>query len=271
MGVHEGHRSRLKQRFEAEGLDSFQPHEALELLLFQPVARRDVNPLAHELIDRFGSLSGVLSAGAESLCEAPGVNRRTAALLSYLPEFFECYRDRRAADRPQLKNLGAARDYCQRLMEGSGAGRLWLMHLSGTGGLLLAESLPTPGGYPRPRQVVERALVSRAQALVMASGRENARLQPEDKAFASALTDLLPMIGVTLLDALLLDGDNTVSFRREGLLAAPLREPGSSLRLMERRWLWEEEGAGGDAEGNAGAPPRTPPGAVPLDPAKGEE
>lgn len=241
MGVHEGHRARLKQRFEAEGLDSFQPHEALELLLFQPVARRDVNPLAHELIDRFGSLSGALSAGEEALRGVPGVSARTAALLSYLPEFFECYRDRRAADRPQLKNLSAARDYCRRLMEGSGGDRLWLMHLSGTGGLLLAESLSAPGGYPRPRQVVERALVSRAQALVMASGRENARLEPEDKTFASALTDLLPMIGVALLDGLLLDGDKTVSFRREGLLTAPLRESASQVRLMEKRWLWENE------------------------------
>jgi DNA repair protein RadC len=48
MGVLEGHRARLKRRFDSEGLDGFQPHEALELLLFQTVTRRDVNPLAHE-------------------------------------------------------------------------------------------------------------------------------------------------------------------------------------------------------------------------------
>jgi len=246
MGVHEGHRARLKQRFEGEGLDNFQPHEALELLLFHPVARRDVNPLAHELIDRFGSFSGALAAGEQALAQVPGVGARTAALIAYLPEFFECYRDRRSSDRPALKNLAAARAYCRRLIQGGGD-RLWLMHLSGSGGLLLAESLPAPGGYPRPRQVVERVLVSRAQALVMASCREGAQLEPADRAFAQALADLLPMIGVALLDGLVMDGDRTVSFRREGLLTAPLRES-SSLRLMERGWLWEGERAPGSSD-----------------------
>ena len=244
MGVHEGHRARLKQRFESEGLDGFQPHEALELLLFQSVARRDVNPLAHELIDRFGSFSGALAAG-EALAAVPGVGARTAALLSYLPEFFECCRAQRAADRPALRNLRATLAYCRHLIPDGGGERMWILHLSGGGGLLLAESLPASGGYPRPRQVVERALISRAQALVLASGRDEAGLQPHDRDFAAVLSELLPMIGVTLLDSLLLSGNNTVSFRREGLLTAPLREP--SLRLMERGWLWGE--AEGDARG----------------------
>ena len=242
MGVHEGHRARLKQRFEAEGLDGFQPHEALELILFQSVARRDVNPLAHVLVDRFGSFSGALAAGEEALAAVPGVGARTAALLSFLPEFFECYRGRRASDRPVLRNLSATLAYCRHLVPDGGDERLWLLHISGGGGLLLAESLPAPGGYPRPREVVERALVSRAQALVLASDRKGARVEPRDRDFAETLSELLPMIGVTLLDGLLLDGKNSVSFRRAGLLTAPLREP--SLRLMERGWLWEADEAG---------------------------
>ncbi len=261
MGVHEGHRARMKQRFESEGLDGFQPHEALELLLFQSVARRDVNPLAHELIDRFGSFSGVLAAGRDALGGFPGVGERTARLLSFLPEFFRLYRAQRASDRPVLRNLSTAQDYCRHLIGSGGGDRLWLMHISGSGSLLMTESLPAPGGYPLPRQVVERALSSRAQALVMASGRENALLEPHDRAFAQTLAELMPMIGVTLLDNLLLDGDKTVSFRREGLLAAPLREPSSPLCLMECRWLWEGEEAGN--AGNTGGlrPPYHPQGA----------
>jgi DNA repair protein RadC len=258
MGVHEGHRARLKQRFDIEGLDGFQPHEALELLLFHSVTRRDVNPLAHELIDRFGSFGGALAAGEEQLSQVTGVGARTSSLVSFLPEFFACYRAQRASDRPILRNLSATVAYCRHLIEGGRGDRLWMMHLSGNGSLLLAESLPAPEGYPRPRQVVERALVSRAQALVLASGRVGAKLESSDKAFAGTLADLLPLIGVTLLDGLLLDGEKTVSFRREGLLAPPLREA-SSVRLMERGWLWEGE----EAEGTAGA--------LPPDPCKGTE
>ena len=58
--MHSGHRARLRQRFFEEGLSGFAPHEALELLLCFAIPQRDVNPLAHQLIERFGSLSAVL-------------------------------------------------------------------------------------------------------------------------------------------------------------------------------------------------------------------
>ena len=241
MGVHDGHRARLKRRFEQEGLDAFQPHETLELLLFHVVARRDVNPLAHELINRFGSLNGVLNAGRDALSAVPSLGGRAAALLGDLPAFFAVYRAQRAADRPIIKNISAAKAYCAHLTGEEDQGRLWLLHLAAGGGLILTESLVTMGGYPRPRQVVERALSSRAQALVMAERREGAEQLPGDREFAGTLSDLLSMIGVTLIDGLILDGERTLSFRREGLLSAPLRET-AALRLPEGDWL------GGDNE-----------------------
>ena len=63
MSIHEGHRQRLKDRFLAEGLDGFTDVQVLELLLYHCIPRKDTNELAHELIDRFGSLSQVLDTG----------------------------------------------------------------------------------------------------------------------------------------------------------------------------------------------------------------
>jgi DNA repair protein RadC len=60
--LHDGHRNRIRERFIREDLDGFEPHVVLELLLFYSIARADTNPIAHRLIDRFGSLSGVLEA-----------------------------------------------------------------------------------------------------------------------------------------------------------------------------------------------------------------
>ena len=57
MGVHDGHREKMRTRFLAGGLEGFAPHEALELLLYYAVPRRDTNPIAHALMDRYGSLS----------------------------------------------------------------------------------------------------------------------------------------------------------------------------------------------------------------------
>lgn len=85
-GVHAGHRHRMRQRFLASGLEGFQEHEILELLLFYAVPRRDVNTMAHMLIQRFGNLSAVLDAPEEELCAIPGVGPRVANFLRLIPQ-----------------------------------------------------------------------------------------------------------------------------------------------------------------------------------------
>ena len=85
MSEHDGHRKRLRERAARTGLEGFQPHEVLELLLSETIPRKDVNPLAHALIDRFGSFSGVLNAGREELMQVPGVGERK--LRQYGPDF----------------------------------------------------------------------------------------------------------------------------------------------------------------------------------------
>lgn len=80
-GINDGHRERLKARFLREGLDHFEPHNILELLLFYAIPQKDTNPLAHQLLDTFGSLAGVLRAPYEALCRVPGVGSHTATLL----------------------------------------------------------------------------------------------------------------------------------------------------------------------------------------------
>ena len=64
---HAKHRQRLRERFLSTGLEGFQDHEILELALFYVYSRRDTNPIGHALIERFGSLSGVLDAPVEAL------------------------------------------------------------------------------------------------------------------------------------------------------------------------------------------------------------
>ena len=73
MGVHDGHRARMKARFVRNGLDNFDDHSVLELLLFYAVPRRDVNELAHALLDHFGTLDAVFEASYEDMMRVPGV------------------------------------------------------------------------------------------------------------------------------------------------------------------------------------------------------
>ena len=67
MSIHKDHRQRLRDRFLKEGLDNFDELYVLELLLFYCIPRVDTNPIAHRLLDYFGSLNNVLNATAEDV------------------------------------------------------------------------------------------------------------------------------------------------------------------------------------------------------------
>ena len=81
MGLHDGHRQRCKQRFLRAGAEGFDDHQLLELLLFYAIPRQDTNETAHRLIQRFGSLQGVLHAAPEELTSVEGVGENAAVLV----------------------------------------------------------------------------------------------------------------------------------------------------------------------------------------------
>ncbi len=87
----EGHRKRLKKRFINCGLEHFEEHNVLELLLFYSIPRKDTNPVAHRLIDRFGSLSGVFDAEHEQLLKVNGITENSAVLIKLIPELIKSY------------------------------------------------------------------------------------------------------------------------------------------------------------------------------------
>ena len=86
MGVHDGHRSRMKERFRGHGLENFTDKNALELLLFYAAPRRDTNGMAHALLERFGSFSAVLEANEQELLAVPGIGENAVTLLRLIPE-----------------------------------------------------------------------------------------------------------------------------------------------------------------------------------------
>lgn len=83
----------MKELFLKTGLDSFSPHAVLELLLYYAIPRRDTNPIAHELMRRFGSLSGVFDAPMEELLKVDGVGKSAAVLLKMVTQLSRVYEE----------------------------------------------------------------------------------------------------------------------------------------------------------------------------------
>ena len=89
--MHKDHRTRVKNRFLAEGLDHFEPHNILELLLFYAIPQKDTNELAHSLINRFGSLENVFDASYQDLLTVPGIKEHSATLIKMIPALARRY------------------------------------------------------------------------------------------------------------------------------------------------------------------------------------
>lgn len=89
--VHEGHRGRLKERFLEQGIDSFEAHNILELLLFYSIPRRDTNEIAHDLLKNFGTLKGVFDADFNDLIKIDGIKENSATLIKLIPAIARAY------------------------------------------------------------------------------------------------------------------------------------------------------------------------------------
>ena len=111
MSIHDGHRQRLKDRFRQEGLDKFDEIQVLELLLFYAIPQRDTNPLAHRLLDHFGSLAQVLEAPVEELEKISGVGANAATLLSLTTALARYYMVNRGTQTAILTSTEMCGDY----------------------------------------------------------------------------------------------------------------------------------------------------------------
>ena len=170
MGLHDGHRQRMKERFARHGLDSFAEHEVLELLLYYAIPRRDTNELAHTLLDRFGSLERVLLAPREELMKVPGVGEGAALLLTLVPAVSQ-YTHRHAPQETILNSVDASGRYFMRLLRHERRELLYQACLDGKGKLLSCRCL-SEGGVNMAavtlRQIVEHALLSGASSVLLA-------------------------------------------------------------------------------------------------------
>lgn len=223
MHMHEGHRERLKKRFFAAGLDGFAPHEVLELLLTFSIPQKDVNPIAHLLIDTFGSLSGVLNASAEELMRVPGIGMNSAALLTLMPQLFGCYQRDSMKERPALRNFAQAGRYCQTLFYGKKVEQFYLICLNSQA-QLIAPVLLHEGTIDEtaiyPRSVVEAALRYNAHAVLLSHNHPGGSLLPSRADYESTrlIAHALSAVEISVVDHIIVGNSEAASLAQSNIL-----------------------------------------------------
>ncbi len=213
MSINDGHRQRLRERFLAEGLDHFEEHNALELLLFYAMPRQDTRVLAKELLSRFGSLENVLTATAPELKKVAGVGDNIAIFLKLVNELGR-YRAMRLAQTPRkYQTLEACSNLLVSMVSGLRNEEVYVMCLDGAGNLLCCKGLGegcVNTAIVSVRKIVETALAFNATSVVMAHNHPCGVALPsrEDVMTTNQVAKALAAVDVKLLDHIVVaDGD----------------------------------------------------------------
>jgi DNA repair protein RadC len=215
-----GHRERLRQRAASEGLDGFDDHQVLELLLFYVIPRADTNPLAHLLIGRFGSLAAVLDADPGDLATVPGIGPNAARFLALIPQVTRRYcHDHANRSRPELTTSETAATYVAPLMAGRCEEVFYVICLDVRCRVLhaaLVSEGTVKSAHVEPRHVVEAALRHRAASVLLAHNHPQGTATPtaDDRQLTDLLTETLRPLGIRVVDHLIVAGPRVYSLAR---------------------------------------------------------
>ncbi len=226
----------MRERYLAQGLDGFAPHEVLELLLFYAIPQKNVNPLAHALIERFGSLHGVLDASPEQLRQVPGMGEYASAYLTLFKQVSKRMEVSRAGARATLSSRKEAERYCIRLLSGEKRERFYAVCLNGQmevlhAALIAQGSLSDVPAYPR--LVAEAALTHNAHAVVLCHNHPGGSLFPSqaDLDATGELAALLAGLEVTLADHIIVAGEEAFSMVSHHLIEQRIVPAGVQTRV----------------------------------------
>ncbi|MGC8719760.1 MAG: RadC family protein [Thermodesulforhabdaceae bacterium] len=218
----EGHRRRLKERFITSGLDSFQDHEVLELLLTFAIPRKDVKPIAKELLSHFGSLSSVFEAPRENLMRINGIGLQASILITLIPQILERYGLDRQRDRKVLSRAYDVWEYIKPRVDKTFES-LWMIALDSRNRVLATEMIQK-GTVNRtiviPRLVVEAAIKHKATAVILVHNHPSGSTTPSqaDHQITELMKRTLETLDIRLLDHLIVTSSAYYSFAESGVL-----------------------------------------------------
>lgn len=223
MGIHDGHRQRMKKRFLEHGLDNFDDVNVLELLLFFAQPRQDTNEMAHRLLERFGTLRGVLEASQGDLKSISGIGDSAVTLLSLIPAVSRRYMtDRTPLADPVDTPAAAGQYFIPRFMYETSEVILALMLDARKHPITCLEVSRgvVNGAEIKTRRLVELCLEHRASAMILAHNHLSGVTMPsnEDHLATTQLNRALQIVGIELSDHIIVAGNDYLSMRASGLM-----------------------------------------------------
>ena len=219
----EGHRQRLREKFLISGLDGFHDYEIIELLLTLGTPRKDCKQQAKDALKKFGSLKAVLEAEPTGLKEIKGIGDKNVLGLKIAQAVSRRYLADRVLDKDFVRSADEVLDYLKHNLRDKNREVFLVIYLNARNQILKMEelfegTLSTSAVYPR--EVVKRALVNDAAALVFVHNHPSGNPNPsqDDLTITKKLKEAAQAIDVSVPDHLIIAGNDVYSFADHGLI-----------------------------------------------------
>ncbi len=202
--IHEGHRERLRNRF-LIAASSFEDHELLELLLFYAVPRKNTNEIAHKLLERFGSLKGVLDAGIPALKSVDGMGDNAALFFRVIAETLFRYENHESKTVDAITSYAALGDYMRNLFVGTEDEISYILFFDMEQKLLSCKKLSQGfacGNIISNREIATEAVIQNAAGAILVHNHPKGSPNPskEDLFATGKIKNLLESLGVSFID-----------------------------------------------------------------------
>lgn len=219
--LHADHRARMQARVRRDGLESLAEHEALEYLLFFAIPRQNTNPLAHRLIQQFGSFCRVLEASEEELQEVEGIGPSSARMIHSVLEFARYYTIHKRNGRVSLNTTEKVMEYVRPLFIGMQHEVMYLIALDDNytplRDIRIGDGLPNKLTFDI-NKLARTAVASGCSCAVLAHNHPSGLAIPSEADFATTvqITKALGMLNIELLDHLIITATDAASMRESG-------------------------------------------------------
>lgn len=213
----------MKERFVKHGLENFDEHNVLEILLFYAIPRGDINPLAHELMNRFGKLSDVFDAPIEELKKIKGMGDNAATLIKLIPQISRRYMISRAisAEDVYLTDSKKAGRFIVPYFYGAREEIVYMICLDAKCKVINCRLMfrgEVNSANVSMRKIVENALAYSTTSVIMAHNHPSGIALPskEDERTTERIIDALGAVDIALSDHIVVADEDFVSMADNG-------------------------------------------------------
>ena len=211
---HEKHRQRVRKEFLESGFsDATPPHKILEMLLFYSIPRKDTNEIAHALLNRFGSISGVVDATPTELMSIDGVGENSVALIKLLIPIFRQYKSSTVEKGNAPTSMNSICDYIMAKYIGFSKEIFAVTSFNAKGEIVAFDTLNSGDvSYVglSARNFVEKVLERKASAVVISHNHPTGNALPSqsDIETTKRIAALLATLSIRLLDHIIVSNED---------------------------------------------------------------